>query len=386
MVTISKKIHAAVVGIGFIGRQHIEAISRIPNTEVVAICHSNLEKAERLANEYGIEKYYEDLDELLSLSDLDVVHICTPNFLHYDMAKKVILAKKDVFCEKPLSLTSKESSELASLAKKHGVRAGVNHNYRANAMVREMKHRVEGKDLGNVLLAQGQYIQDWLMFDTDYDWHFDPKLVGPSRTVADIGTHLFDLIQFVLGEKIVSVFAELMTVYPQRKKREALGETFNQTYGEEVELVNVLNEDAAFILVKMESGTRVSLDLSQVSGGYKNGLELMISGSEYAMRWKQEEADRLWIGKRDGGNEELYADQKYIDKHLSRFISLPNGHAPGWADAIKNSIHEFYLDIRNNGHNDNKSYVDFSDGDYLMRLVEACLESNEEKRWVDVDA
>ncbi|AMC94655.1 hypothetical protein AOC36_08245 [Erysipelothrix larvae] len=382
---MSKKIQAAVVGVGFIGKQHIEAIHRIPNTQVVALVEPNGESAKRAAESYGIDHYFTSIDDMLNMDGIDVVHICTPNFLHYPMAKQCVEAGLNVFCEKPLSLTTLESNELKELARKHSVYTAVNLNYRSNVMIREMKHRISSGMIGTPLLGQAQYIQDWLMFDTDYDWHFDPSKVGPSRSVADIGTHLFDLIQFVYGEKIVKVFADLMIVYPTRKKREQTGETFALEYGDTVTEVDVVNEDAAFILVQLESGIKVSMDISQVTGGYKNGVELVVSGSKHSLSWHQERADRLIIGNRASGNEELYADPKYIDPSLRRFISLPNGHAVGWADAFKNSISEFYEDIRNDGHNDSQSYVDFETGHTLMKLVEASLQSSKEKRWIDME-
>lgn len=378
---MAKIIRSAIVGTGFIGKQHYEAIRRLPNTEIVAIVETNEEKAREFASEYGISSFYTDFDELLKHETLDVVHICTPNALHFPMSKKALEAGVNVFCEKPLSLTSEESKELVELASRCHVKHAVNLNYRSNAMVRDMKERVLSGEVGDILLVQANYIQDWLMFDDDYDWHFDPKLVGSSRTVADIGTHAFDLIQFVSNQKIVRIFSRLITVYPKRKKRESYGETFAQSYGDSYTEVDVLNEDAAIIIAQLESGVNVSINLSQVTGGYKNGLTLVLSGSKQSITWQQEQADRLLIGKRLSGNEEVYADSKYLNPNAKRFANLPNGHAVGWADAFKNSIHEFYLGLEGA---ETVSYVDFKQGHQLMKLVEACIQSNETGQWVEV--
>ena len=381
---MKKTLNSVIVGVGYIGKQHIEAIRRIPNTHILAVVEPDIEKAKKSAETFGIEHYYSDLDQALTLEGIDVVHICTPNYLHYPMAKKVMEKGINVFCEKPLSLTAAQAIELAELSKKHHVSSAVNHNYRANVMVREMKHRIESGAIGKPLMIFGQYVQDWLMFEDDYDWHFDPELVGPSRSIADIGTHLFDLIQFTLGQKITKLFAELVVAYPTRKKYEIVGETFSNLKAGNFEEVKVENEDGAFIIAELEDGTKVNMVISQVTGGFKNGLELTVSGSKHSVTWKQEEADRLEIGKREAGNEMIYADAKYIDKSLERFISLPNGHAVGWADAFKNSIAEFYRDLHANGENQEKSYVDFQEGAYLMKLVETALQSNQEKRWINV--
>lgn len=379
---MQNKIKAAVVGVGFIGKVHIEAINRIANCEVVAIVQTNIDDAKALANTYGIENYFNTIEDLIAYGDIDVVHVCTPNYLHYPMAKKLLEANFNVFCEKPLSLTSEEALELSELAKARNLKTAVNLNYRGNVMVKQMRHLIKTKEIGRPLLAQGQYIQDWLMFDTDYDWHFDPKLVGPSRAIADIGTHLFDFVQYVFDEKITRVFCDTIIAYDTRKQREQFGETFALEYGDVIAEVEIENEDGAFIICELESGVKVSLDISQVSGGFKNAMELVVSGSKYSVSFNQERADRLIIGKRDGGNEEIYADAKYVDSSLKEYIGLPNGHAVGWADAFKNSIYEFYKHLRD--ESDNYEYVSFEDGYYLMKLVEASLLSAKESRFVEV--
>lgn len=380
---MSEKLNVAIVGIGFIGKQHYEAIRRLPNTEIIAVVDQNYDSAKKFADEYGIKYAIGEYADLFELTDLDVVHICTPNFLHFPMAKMALENNVHVFCEKPLSLTVDESYELKQLALKKDVLHAVNLNYRSNVMVREMKHRME-HSIGDLLLVKGEYIQDWLMYDTDYDWHFDPELVGPSRTVADIGTHLFDLIQFTTGKKIKRVFANLITVYPTRYKRQQVGETFSQEYVGEKEVVEVVNEDAAIIICELEGGIKASVNLSQVTGGFKNGLSLTLSGSKASLTWEQEKSDRLFIGKRDVGNEMIYADAQYIDESVRDFINLPNGHAVGWADAFKNSIGEFYKHVV--GEVDSSSsYVDFLAGHELMKIVNACLVSSKENRWVKVE-
>lgn len=378
-----KSIKCAIVGLGFIGKQHYEAIRRCPNTEVIAVVDYKQNRGQQFAADYGIPFSYTSLDELFNEQEVDVVHICTPNHLHYPMAKTVIEHGVHVFCEKPLSLTSKQSEELVKLSKEYNVKHGVNLNYRSNAMVREMRSRIINHHAKDLLMVHANYIQDWLMFDDDYDWHFNPELVGLSRTVADIGSHVFDTVQFISNQKIKSVFARLITVYPTRKKREQFGETFALTYGEEFEEVNIENEDGAMIIAQLESGVNVSINLSQVTGGHKNAFDITFSHSNYSMSWNQERADRLLIGKRNEGNEEIYADAKYLSDDVKRFISLPNGHAVGWADAIKNSIHEFYLSLEDDELTD--SVVTFEDGHYLMKIVEACLISHQENRWVEVE-
>lgn len=380
---MKKPKKAAIIGFGFIGKQHWEAINRIPNTEVVALIDYDQDRVKKFIEQYGIPRHYETITECVENEHIDVVHICVQNFLHFPLAKEALENGVNVFCEKPLTLTSKESAELVELANTLNLKHAVNLNYRSNAMVREMKSRISNGDIGDILMAQAQYVQDWLMFDDDYDWHFEPSKTGPSRTIADIGSHVFDTIQFVTGEKIKRVNAQLIQVYPTRKKREQFGETFAQTYGDKFEEVQIENEDGAMIMAELSNGRFVNIHLSQVTGGYKNNFSVIVSGSKQSISWNQERADRLVIGKRNEGNEEIYADAKYLSEDVKRFISLPNGHAVGWADAIKNSIHEFYLSLEDDALTD--SVVTFEDGHYLMKIVEACLLSHQENRWVEVE-
>ena len=380
---MNKTLKAAIVGFGFIGKQHYEAIRRLPNTEVVAIIDYKQERAQKNQEQYGIKNSYSSLEDCFKNEEIDVLHICTPNSLHYPMAKEAIIHGVHIFCEKPLSLTSTESFELVELAKKYNVKHGVNLNYRSNAMVREMRSRLINQEIGDLLMVQANYVQDWLMFDDDYDWHFEPEKVGPSRTIADIGSHVFDTVQFVTNQKIRRVYAKLIRVYETRKKRESFGETFAQTYGDKFEEVKIENEDGAMIMAQLDSGQYVNIHLSQVTGGYKNAFKVVVSGSKNSLTWDQERSDRLIIGKRNEGNEEIYADAKYLNEDVRGFISLPNGHAVGWADALKNSVHEFYKTLNETGSSD--SIVDFNDGHYLMKIVEACLESDKTQLWVEIE-
>lgn len=374
-----KKIYAAVVGGGFIGKQHIEAIRRIPNAEVKAIVEFKMEKAKEIADTYHIEMYTDNIEDVFACSDIDVIHICTPNSLHYDIAKQALEHNIHVFCEKPLAISSEQSAHLVALTRQTVAKHAVNLNYRSNVMVREMREQILQGNIGDILWVQASYLQDWLLYREDYDWHFDPLKVGVSRAIADIGSHVFDLVQFVCDQKITAVFANLMTVYPTRLKSSKERETFAVNVGDAYEEVVVENEDAGLIIAQLENGQKVSIVISQVSGGYKNDLEIMVSGSKKSIAWKQESADRLYIGNRDTGNEMLYADAKYVSDKVKRFISLPNGHAVGWADAFKNSIQEFYLGIEGS---EDVSYVDFEKGDYLVRLVEACVASDKTQTWV----
>lgn len=379
-----KKIRVAIIGTGFIGKQHIEAVRRIPGTEIVAIVDTNAQMAKEVSEEFYIEKFYTDYKEMLKDEKIDIVHNCTPSAMHYEINKDIILSKKHVYCEKPLTLTAKESEELVALAKEYNVCAAANFNYRHNAMVREMYERVQNNQIGRVLSVHGEYLQDWLLFDTDYDWRMNPKLGGESRAIADIGSHCFDTIQYVLDKKIVSVYANLTTVHPVRKRMKNNG-VFVAGKGEVLDVHKINSEDEAYIIAKFEDGTKGMFHVSQVCGGKKNHFELTVSGEIASLEWNQERCDKLWIGKRECGNEELFVGPQYLQGEAVGYASLPNGHSVGWADAFKNAINSCYTSIKNNTYdNEKQPYATFDEAWYVMKIVEACLESDKEDKWISI--
>jgi predicted dehydrogenase len=198
-----KRIKAGIIGTGYIGISHIEAIRRIGFAELVAVTDSNTALARRKAEENYIPRCYDSVDELLADPEIEVVHNCTPNSLHHEINEKVIRSGKHLFSEKPLARSSAESGSLVKLLAQHpDVVAAVNFNYRMNPLVQEMRQRVAKGDIGKVTLAHGSYLQDWLLYDTDYNWRLEPEVCGVSRCIADIGSHWMDAVQHVTGAKI----------------------------------------------------------------------------------------------------------------------------------------------------------------------------------------
>lgn len=378
---MKKKLRAGIVGAGMMGYTHTEALRRIPGIEVVALADSNLALAQKACDELCIPAYYGSYAEMLASEHLDTVHICTPNFAHFEVCKAAIQAGVNIYCEKPLANTAAEAAQLCALAREHKVLCAVNFNYRHNAIVQEMRERIAAADWGRTFLIHGTYIQDWMMYDSDYNWRCVPALGGASRTVADIGSHWFDIVQFITGKKIVRVYAKLLTVLPQRKKFATQAATFQKQLGDCYELVDIDTEDAAFVLVQLEDGTLGNLVLSQVSAGYKNGLNVSIDGSRYSMSWNQETPDRLYIGDREIGNTCIQAATDALHGTARMYATLPAGHVVGWNDALCNAIQSFYEELC--GETNNR-FARFEDGDRIVRIVEACLASSENDRWVDV--
>jgi predicted dehydrogenase len=369
-----KRIRVGIIGIGYIGGAHLEAIRRLGYADVEAIAVRNEERAKSLREFYGIPRSYGDYRDMLADPRIDVVHDCTPNMEHFRINRDVLLAGKHLLSEKPLTVDSRDSAELVELLKTREVCNAVNFVYRHYSIVQHIRGMIENGELGEIYAIHGAYLQDWLLRDTDYNWRVEARLGGPSRAIADIGSHWCDLAQFLLGQDISEVCADLATFIPARMD--------TSTKGAAGRLVKVDTEDYGSVLLRFSGGARGSFSVSQVSAGRKLGLTLEINGSEASVGWDQERADRLWIGRRDRPNEELLMHPGLLNER-GRSRRLHDGASERWPDAQKNMIDSFYRTIL---HGDEPRYADFAEGHAIARIVEAVLESHRERCWQKVGA
>jgi predicted dehydrogenase len=383
------KIKVGIVGTGFIGPTHIEAVRRLGFVDVVAITGSTLENAQKTAKLLNIPKAYADYREMLQDPEVQVVHNCTPNHLHFQINKDTILAGKSILSEKPLAVSCEESAELVKLAREKGVVHGVNFNYRQFPMIKQLTCMIQNDELGKIRLVHGSYLQDWLLYDTDYNWRMSAQFGGKSRAIADIGSHWCDTVQHVTGKRIVEVFADLETVIPVRKRAKCTVATHSTDASADVEYedVSIHTEDYGTVLINFNDGTKGVFTVSQVSAGRKNRLSFEINGSSSSVCWNQEEPEKLWIGYRDKANEVLMADPGLFRKEARSSIHHPGGHNEGWPDAMKNMMLNFYSFIRDGKDPlmDKTNYATFEDGHISMCITEAIMDSHRDKKWIKVD-
>ncbi|HET7437858.1 MAG TPA: Gfo/Idh/MocA family oxidoreductase, partial [Nitrospira sp.] len=261
------RLKTAIFGTGFMGRVHLEAVRRVESVDPAAIVGRNAQTAQRLASGFSVPKTSTDYQEVLGDSSIDAVHICTPNAQHFAMAKEALQAGKHVLCEKPLTTTVAEAEELVSLAAQKRLRNCVCHNLRYYPMVQQMRRLREAGELGEILVVQGTYSQDWLLHDTDWNWRIDSTAAGASRCMADIGSHFFDMAEHVTGLRLTALCADLQTFHAMRKQPKHSVETFaNKLLGpEDFTETAVTTEDFGAVLFRMGSRTRGSMTASQVS-------------------------------------------------------------------------------------------------------------------------
>lgn len=379
------KIKVGIVGAGFIGPAHIEALRRLPNIDVIALCSATIEDAKEKAEQLGVERAC-TFEEMLTMEDIQSVHLCTPNFLHYKQAKAALNANKNVVCEKPLAISTKEAEELAKIAAEKGLVNAVHFNLRYYPLVRQMKLMREKGELGEVYSVIGSYLQDWLYYATDYSWRLEPDKSGDTRAVADIGSHLIDIIEYVTGLEITEVFADFNIIHKTRKKPLKSVETYSgkMLQPEDYEDVEIDTEDHATILLRFSNGNKGSVTVSQVSAGRKNQLKLEVSGSAMTLAFNSEAPNEIWIGRRDKANEKLIRDPSLVHEGVRSLITYPGGHNEGFGDTSKQMFKEVYAAVAEGKQPENPLFPTFNDGYRELRIAESILESSKTEKWIKV--
>jgi predicted dehydrogenase len=382
---------AAVIGGGFIGPVHVEALRRI-GVEVAGLLGSSPERAEGTASRLGIPRTYRDLDELLDDGRVGAVHIASPNRHHFEQARRILETGRHVICEKPLATSSRETAALRALAESRPAQAAaVNYNIRYYPLCHEVRERIASGALGRVLSVTGSYVQDWLLYPADYNWRVEPDGRTNLRAVADIGTHWMDLAQFLTGAPIRAVYADLATFHTRRSKPSGTVDTFGGSSApgssprSESESVEIRTDDHAAVLLRFDGGVRGVFHVSQVTAGRKNRLTIEIAATEGAIGWDSEAPNRLWIGSRRAPNQVLERDPALLGPAAAAISHYPGGHAEGFPDTFK----QLYLDVYGwiiaapNGRGTPK-FPTFADGDHELRLCEAIAQSAIAEKWVPV--
>jgi predicted dehydrogenase len=377
------ELGAAVIGTGFIGAVHVDALRRL-GIQVHGVVGSSHARGEERARAAGLPPAYESMDAMLADKRVDVVHITSPNHLHQAHAKAALSAGKHVVCEKPLAMTSSESAELLQLAESSGLVHAVNFNIRFYPLLQHLHQVVREGGLGQVRLVTGHYLQDWLLLDTDWNWRLDPALGGSLRAVSDIGSHWLDLTSFLTGSRIESVSADLETFIKVRQQPTGPVETFATGRAHETVERQIATEDCATILVRYDNGALGSLAVSQISAGRKNSLHVELDGATSAAAWYSEKPDELWLGHRERPNEVLPRDPSLMNAAGAAASFLPGGHIEGFADTFRALYTAVYQAVLS-GLPAAGRYPTFADGHDEMLVCEAIERSAREGRRVAIE-
>ena len=377
-----KKLRTAVLGTGFMGKVHTEQIRRLGNVEVAAVASATDQLAKDFADSVNVPFSTGDYTKILADPTIDAVHIVTPNALHFPMAKAALQAGKAVLCEKPLTMTAAEGKKLVELAAKKGVANAVNHNLRYYPVVQHVRQMIASGELGEILIVNGTYFQDWLLYETDFNWRVVSKENGRLRAMGDVGSHWMDMIQHLTGLKISAVCADLQTFFKTRKRPLGNVETFSAKKAKfaKTEEIAIDTDDYGAVLLKLGERARGTFAVSQMSAGCKNRFQFEVYGTKSGVAWNQERPDELWIGHRNSPNQLLLKDPSLLMGPAAGFADLPGGHSEGYDDCHKQLYKRFYARVA-----DPKAAIDyptFAEGLWGMQVLEKVLESSQKQRWV----
>jgi predicted dehydrogenase len=376
------RIGMGLVGPGFVGVHHIDAVRRLGFVDVVAIAASSEASARKKAIALGIPKAYGSYEALVADPDVHVVHNTTPNYLHVPVIEAALACRKHVISDKPLATNSKDARALWERARDAGVVHAVTFNYRGNPLVQQARTMIVAGELGSIHFVHGSYLQDWLLKPTDFSWRLEPEKGGNSSAVGDIGSHWCDLAQHVIGQRIESVLADLTTVIPIRFKPDTSPEAFSTAAREAPNgrtQFAVESEDLGSILLRFEDGAKGCVSVGQVCAGHKNDLSFEVNGQRASLRWVQERQNELWIGHRDTANQILAKDPSLLAPAAREYAELPGGHQEAWADAFRNVLRDVYNTIlgRNTSADcPRPALATFEDGYRATCIVDAIVESH----------
>ncbi|HEY1861154.1 MAG TPA: Gfo/Idh/MocA family oxidoreductase [Gemmataceae bacterium] len=380
-----RKVGIAVVGMGFIGPLHVEALRRL-GLPVAGVLASSPEKGRAAAEALALPRFFDSFEELLADPTVDAVHLATPNRFHFDQCRRVLAAGKHVVCEKPLAMISAETATLVEQARRTPRVTAVNYNIRFYPLCAEARQRIANGQLGEIYQVTGSYEQDWLLHATDFNWRVLTDEGGALRAVADIGTHWLDLVTWITGLAVENVCADLHTFIPTRQRPKTAVETFQGKLpsSRETERVAVATEDYGSALLHFRGGARGCFSVSQVTAGRKNCLRFEIAGSKASLAWNSERPNELWMGRRDQPNEVVLRDPALLSPSARHWAATPGGHNEGFADTFKQLFRAAYDAIESGERAEFPAYPTFEDGHREVVLCEAILKSHRQRRWVEV--
>lgn len=361
-------IKTAVIGLGFIGLAHVDALKRLPNVEVVAVVDAfgAKDKAEQL----GISQAFANYKEMINICKPDCIHICAPNNLHKEIAIYALEHGIHVVCEKPMTLNTEDAREMVEVAQKSGKIAAVNFHNRFYPINHQLRTMIQNGELGKIQNIHGAYLQDCFLKDTDFNWRMLSKNSGKTRVVADIGSHWIDLAEYLIGQKVTEVFAEFQQSYPTRKLKTSNG----------LQEVEVDTEDNAFLMLRFDGGAVGNMVVSQLVAGKKNQTAYTIAGTKMSAAWDSEQISDLKLGLRDEANRVLTKDPCLLDPETTAITAYPGGHVEGFPDAFRQNFTAIYKAIR--GGAGPHRFATFVDGLHQMEICDKLYESAQTGSWI----
>jgi predicted dehydrogenase len=379
------ELQAAIIGYGFVGKAHAEALCRL-RIPIRGVLEKSPEISDSALRDLGCDRAYTEIDELVADKQVQVVHICTPNYLHFEFAQAALSGGKHVICEKPLGMNSQETNQLVELVNSKGLVGSVSYNGRYYPLCQQARALIQKGEIGEPMLIHGSYLQDWLFYPSDWNWRLDPELGGSQRAIADIGIHWLDLAVWMTGLPVIEVSADIATMIPVRHKPIEEVATFDSKFETSLqyEEKEIRTEDYASILLRFDGGARGVLTVSQVSAGRKDRLWIEVDGMDGSIAWNSEKPNQLWLGRRDQPNKLLIKDPMLMETSIRSYAGYPGGHAEGYPDTFVQFFKEVYGYISVGEFDAQRNFPTFDTGHEGVHLCEGIAQSIEQGGWAQI--
>jgi len=378
---MGKKIRLGILGGGgdsLIGVLHRVASAMYDRYELVGgSFNPSLDASIEFANKLGIstDQVYENLDSLIAEElklpkekRMEVVSILTPNFLHFPMAKKLLENGFNVICEKPMTTTYEEAKTLKETLKLANTVFAVTYTYTGYPMIRQMREMITNGEIGEVQKIDAQYYQGWInpiIHDKEKrssTWRLDPEKSGISCCVGDIGTHAFDMIEYVTGHRVESILADLNYLYED----------------------NRMDIDAT-ILIRCENQIKGVIRTSQIATGEENNFTVQVYGKKAGLKWAQENPNYLYLLEDGQPMRVLKPGHAYNSDLSLDGTKLPPGHPEGIFDSMGNIYKGVARAIRKEPY-DHGEFPTIIDGARGMDFIEKAVESHQKGNvWIELD-
>ena len=362
-----------LLGFGSMGKTHLYCVENLKyffkndlNAKIVSVCTKNIENAKKASEQYGIEKYTDNEDDIILDKSIDAIDMCTPNIYHYKTAKKAIIAGKHVYCEKPLAITYAQAKELSLLAEEYGVKCHMVFNNRFISSVMRAKEIIEAGKIGRVLSFEGKYLHSSATdINKNAGWKQNSDVCG-GGVLFDLGSHIIDLIYYLCGE-FDSVIGKSQIAYPVRKGMN----------GEEWKT----NADEAFyIIARLKSGGMGTIEVSKITVGANDDLSFRISGEKGSLRFDLMNPNfiEFYSNERDGGDlggERGYTKIECVNRYAAPGGIFPGIKAPiGWLRGHIGSFFAFCDGVKNG----KELSPSFDEGAYVQKVMECAYRSDKE--------
>ena len=376
---MAKLIKVGIIGAGGIGETHLEALRRIGGVEVTAICRRDRAEATSYAEKHAIPKVYTDYRELIDDKEVEVVHIATPNHLHYEQVIYALEAGKHVVCDKPLGVNVAQTAKMLSLAKEKKLAHTLCYNHRFLPLIFHAREMVRRGDLGKLTLVRGYALGDFMLAISHIapnHWRTSPETVGLSKTMSVYGGHLLDLLQFISGLRVREIFADFGYVDPTKPGIAFDGQDFVREKGGQL-------EDHANLLLRFGNGIKGTVLLSEAAPGHKCEMFLELIGTEGCVAWNLQKINEIWIGCRTQPNRLLYKGFDLLYPEAQAIAAPPTWGQDGFSESFRQLFNAVYRYIGEGKYLQNvePDFATFETGHYIELILQGMMNSVKQKRW-----